>query len=198
MAPDRASRSHIPNATLATGEPRTGLPGAHYPERVIVLLVVFVVAPLVELYVLAQVSHAVGGLGPALVALLAVSLLGAALVKRQGLGVLRNIRRELNANRLPTEHVAEGGLVLLAGALLVVPGFVTDLLGALLLVPPLRRRLAGFLRRRQAARHGRAITVTYTGADVVDAHTTASGQGPPYGQLASGSDPIDGQGPRSW
>ena len=162
------------------------------------LLVVFVMAPLVELYVLAQVSHAVGGLGPALVALLAASLLGATVVKRQGLSVLRNIRRELNANHLPTEQVAEGGLVLLAGAMLVIPGFVTDLLGGLLLVPPLRRRFASYLRRRQAVRHGRTITATYAGADVVDAHTTASGQAPRHGELASGSDQMDGQGPRSW
>jgi UPF0716 protein FxsA len=142
---------------------------------VLALVLLFVVVPLVELYVLAQVSHAIGLL-PALIVLLLVSIAGAAVVKRQGLGVLRNVRRSLNDRQLPTEHIAEGALVLLSGAMLVVPGFVTDALGAVLLVPPVRRRLARYARDRYA-RRGR-LTATYSGRVVegvvvtsVDTHT---------------------------
>lgn len=128
------------------------------------LLVIFIVVPLLELYVLVQVAQAIGAL-PALVFLAVVSIAGAALVKRQGLTVLRRIRGELDQHRMPTEHLADGALLLGAGALLTVPGFVTDAVGLVLLLPPVRRAVASVLRRRWT-RKGRVITASYHGTIV--------------------------------
>src|SRR6478736_3289570 len=98
------------------------------------LFVLFVVAPIVELYVLVLVAGAIGWL-PALASLLVVSFLGVWLVKREGLAVLRRMQESLNRGEVPTTEMVDGGLLVVAGAMCVVPGFVTDALGLLLLVP---------------------------------------------------------------
>ena len=114
------------------------------------LFVLFVVVPLVELYVIVSVAHLIGLL-PTLVALLAVSFLGAWLVKREGLGVYRRLRSSVNRGEVPATELVDGGLLVAAGAMCVVPGFVTDGLGLLLVVPPVR----AFVRNRLIARWGR-------------------------------------------
>ena len=133
------------------------------------LVFIFVVVPLVELYVLVQVAHAIGAV-PALAVLAVVSVAGAALVKRQGLAVLARIRAELARNRMPTSQLADGGLLLGAGVLLTVPGFVTDAVGLALLVPPVRRGVAALMRRRWS-RRAPTITATYHGA-IIDVGAT--------------------------
>lgn len=133
-----------------------------------VLVVIFVVVPLLELWTLVQVARAIGAV-PALLILAVVSITGAALVKRQGLAVLGRIRGELDGRRMPTEHLADGALLLGAGVLLTVPGFVTDAVGLVLLVPPVRRAVAALLRRRWS-RKGRVVTATYHGA-IIDTDT---------------------------
>ncbi len=110
------------------------------------LLVVFVLGPLLELYVLVQAAQAVGVL-PALAILALVSVVGAALVKRQGIAALGRVRAALATGTVPDDELADGFLLLVAGALLIVPGFVTDAVGLALLLPPVRR-----LARRLAAR----------------------------------------------
>lgn len=140
------------------------------------LVVIFIVVPLVELYTLVQVARAIGAV-PALLILAVVSIAGAALVKRQGIAVLGRIRRELDGRRMPTEHLADGALLLGAGVLLTVPGFVTDAVGLVLLVPPVRRAVASFLRRRWT-RKGRVVTATYHGA-IIDTDTTSGPGRPP-------------------
>ena len=102
-----------------------------------VLAALLVVAPLVELYVLIQVGQVVGALWT-VAALVAVSLLGAALLRREGWRTWRSFSRASATGRLPAKEVADGALVLLAGALLLTPGFVTDAVGLLLLLPPVR------------------------------------------------------------
>jgi UPF0716 protein FxsA len=103
----------------------------------LVLVVLFVVLPLVELAVLVQVADGIG-VGNTILLLLGVSIVGSWLCKREGVGVLRRIQQGLDRYELPTKELADGGLILLAGALLITPGFVTDMLGVLLLVPPTR------------------------------------------------------------
>jgi UPF0716 protein FxsA len=101
------------------------------------LVVVFVVLPLVELYVIVQVGHVLGIL-PTLGLLLLVSFLGAWLVKREGLRAWRAFRLAVTEGRVPARETADGALVLLGGALLVAPGFVTDAIGLLCVLPPTR------------------------------------------------------------
>ena len=69
-------------------------------------------------------------------------------MKRQGTGTLRKIRAELDAGRVPGAHLVDGGLLLLAGFLLLVPGFITSFFGLLLLLPPVRAFVRGRLGRR--------------------------------------------------
>lgn len=112
-----------------------------------VLLVLLVVVPLVELFVIIQVGQAIGP-GWTVAALVAVSVAGAVLVKREGLRAWSRLREALGAGRLPAEEVTDGALLLLAGALLLAPGFVTDGVGLLLLLPPVRGALNRMLRNR--------------------------------------------------
>ncbi|MDQ1712794.1 MAG: protein FxsA [Frankiaceae bacterium] len=101
------------------------------------LVVAFVVMPLVELYVLIQVGHAIGVL-PTIGLLLLVSFLGAWLVKREGVRTWQAFRLALREGRVPAKETADGALVILGGALLLAPGFVTDVLGAFCVLPPTR------------------------------------------------------------
>lgn len=103
----------------------------------LLLVLIFIVIPIAELYVLVQVSQGLG-VGNALGLLVVISIAGAWLTKRAGLGVLRRLRSTVDAGRVPSAEVVEGFLVLLAGALLLTPGFLTDGVGILLLLPPTR------------------------------------------------------------
>jgi UPF0716 protein FxsA len=96
-----------------------------------------IVVGVLEITVMIQVGQLIGFLNT-IGLLLLVSLIGAWLVKRQGLGVMARIREQRMAGRLPAAEVFDGALILVAGVLLVIPGFVTDALGLLLLIPPIR------------------------------------------------------------
>lgn len=101
------------------------------------LALLFLVVPFLELFVAIKVAHVIGGV-PTVASLVVVSAVGAALVKRAGLDVWRRARAQLDERRMPGRELVDGALILLAAALLVMPGFVTDLLGLALLVPPVR------------------------------------------------------------
>ncbi len=104
---------------------------------VLVLVLLFIVLPVAELYVLVQVAQEIGVLS-SLVLMIVVSVVGAWLVKLAGIGLLGRVRRDLAAGRMPTDTVIDGFLILLAGALLLTPGFITDCFAVLLLLPPTR------------------------------------------------------------
>jgi UPF0716 protein FxsA len=106
-----------------------------------------IVVGVVEITVMIQVGQWIGFLNT-IGLLLLVSLVGAWLVKRQGLGVMARIREQRSAGRLPAAEAFDGALILVAGVLLVIPGFVTDALGLLLLMPPVRAVVRRFVSRR--------------------------------------------------
>lgn len=110
----------------------------------------FVVVPILELYVIVQVAQGVG-VFPTVAGVIVVSAVGAWLCKREGAGLFRKIQRQLNAGELPTDTVVDGFLVLFAGALLLTPGFLTDLVGLALLVAPVRALVRGALLARFAS-----------------------------------------------
>lgn len=116
-----------------------------------VLAVLFLVVPLAELYVIIQVGQAIGVLDT-LALLIVISVVGAWLAKREGLGVLRRIQRSLDAGRVPGTELVDGFLILFAGALMLTPGFLTDILAILLLLPPTRAVVRRQLRRAFARR----------------------------------------------
>ncbi len=102
-----------------------------------ILAVLFLIVPLVELYVIIQVGQGIGALNT-IALLIAVSVVGAWLAKREGLGVLRRIKLQLDRGQLPGAELVDGLLVLFAGALLLTPGFLSDCLAIALLIPPVR------------------------------------------------------------
>jgi len=112
----------------------------------LLLIVLFIVVPIAELYVIIQVGEAIG-VWPTLALLLADALLGSFLLKHQGRGAWRRFNEALAQRRFPGKEVADGLLIVIGGTLLLAPGFITDVFGLLLLIPPSRAIARGVLRR---------------------------------------------------
>jgi UPF0716 protein FxsA len=110
------------------------------------LILLFIVVPIAELYVIIQVGEAIG-LWPTLALLLADALLGSFLLKHQGRGAWRRFNEALAQRRFPGKEVVDGLLIVVGGTLLLAPGFLTDIVGLLLLIPPTRAIVRGLLRR---------------------------------------------------
>jgi UPF0716 protein FxsA len=150
------------------------------------LAVVFFVFPIVEIYVMLQVSHAIG-VPETILLLIAISVAGAWLAKMAGLGVLNRLQRTVRAGRAPSAELVDGALVLFAAALMLAPGFITDCLAILLLIPPTRAVVRGVVLRRIRARGGlfQVITTVPTGgrratdADVWDVESWEDPVDPP-------------------
>jgi UPF0716 protein FxsA len=115
------------------------------------LVILFIAVPFAELYVLIQVGHAIGVLDT-LGLLLLVSIVGAWLAKREGISVIRRMQAALNAGRVPGAELVDGFLILLAAALMLTPGFLTDIVAIFLLLPPVRALMRRTLRRSFARR----------------------------------------------
>jgi UPF0716 protein FxsA len=120
------------------------------------LAILFIALPLADLVLLLRVGGLLG-FWPTCGLVVLTGIVGAWLARRQGVRTLGRVRSELAAGRMPGEDLADGALILLAAALLVTPGFLTDLLGILLLVPPARRVIRGILGRH----FQRRMVVTY-------------------------------------
>ena len=115
------------------------------------LFLVFIVVPLIEIYVLVQVGQVIGA-GWTIALLLLDGLLGTWLIKHEGGRAWRGLRDALDNGRMPATELADGALILIGGTLMLSPGFVTDAFGILLILPvtrPLfRRLLTGVVTRR--------------------------------------------------
>ena len=139
---------------------------------VVVLIIALVVVPLIELFVIIQIGEWIGFL-PTILLLIAISIGGGVLVKREGLGAWRRAQAQLRAGEVPAAELVDGALIMAAGALLLTPGFVTDAFGFLLLIPAARffpRRWARNHRftRAGGAVYGRVIDVRGTAGPTSD------------------------------
>jgi len=105
-----------------------------------VFLLLFVSIPLVELYFLIQVGSGIGAL-PTIGLTILTAIIGGMLVRMQGFAVLMRVRRAADRGEVPALEMLDGTLLLVAGLILLLPGFFTDVVGFLLLLPPLRRHL---------------------------------------------------------
>jgi UPF0716 protein FxsA len=114
---------------------------------VLLFVILLLVIPFVEIYVFVQVATWIGVLD-AMGLLLLISLVGVCIVWRQGASAWRRIRNDLATGKVPGAALIDGGLIFLAGVLLIIPGYVSDACGLLLLVPPVRAGVRGMLRRR--------------------------------------------------
>jgi UPF0716 protein FxsA len=111
------------------------------------LLILFVCIPLIELGLLILVSNYTG-LPFTLSLVLITGLLGASLSRSQGLKAWKSVQTELRSGRMPSDSLFDGMMILLAGAFLITPGILTDIVGFSLLTPPFRRILQRYLMKR--------------------------------------------------
>ena len=170
----------------------------------LLLLLLFIVVPLVELYVIIQVGQAIG-LIPTLFLLVLDAVLGAWLLRSQGRAAWQRFNLALAEKRVPHREVFDGVLVIMGGALLLTPGFVTDIFGLLLLIPPSRdliRKFGSlfFFKRVQvgarAANWGYGRVRDRRGGPSAGGPSTASGPSagpPPRRSRPSRAYDVDGQ-----
>ena len=118
------------------------------------LLLLFTIVPLVELFLLVKLGTVIG-IGATVLIVICTGVLGAWLARWQGLGVLRRLSEDLAKGRLPADALIDGLLILIAGAVLLTPGLITDALGFLLLVPQgravVRKVVAARIEKRTVA-----------------------------------------------
>ena len=105
----------------------------------IIFLLILVGAPLIELYVLIEVGSEIGAL-PTILLSIFTAILGAFLVRLQGVSVLMRVQNTLARGEAPALEMLEGAMIMMSGVMLLFPGFITDIFGFLMLVPPLRRK----------------------------------------------------------
>ena len=110
------------------------------------LVILFVALPLLELFILFELAGFVGGLTAVAIVVL-TGVVGASIARFQGLDVLWGIRNDMAEGRLPASRLIDGVMILVAGALLITPGLITDIAGFLLLFPPARARIKAWARK---------------------------------------------------
>src|SRR4051794_15238173 len=108
------------------------------------LILLFIVVPIAEIYVIIQVGQAIGALWT-IALLIADSILGSMLMRSQGRQAWRRFNEAVAAGRPPAREVLDGALVIFGGAFLLAPGFLTDILGVTLLLPPTRAMIRKLL-----------------------------------------------------
>jgi UPF0716 protein FxsA len=148
------------------------------------LLLLFILVPAVELAILIELGRHLGTI-PTLAIIVLTGTLGAILARLEGLNVLRSAQEKMSRGELPAGSMADGVMILVAAALLVTPGILTDAFGFLLLVPWFRNVVKGFLLRRfRKAVEENRVRVQVSGFGFPGEE---SGQGPFYSQ----NDPLD-------
>jgi UPF0716 protein FxsA len=163
-------------------------------RAVLFLVVIFILVPIAELYVIIKVGEAIG-LVPTLVLLLADALLGSLLLRHQGRAAWVRFNRALAEGRVPHKEVFDGVLVIMGGALLLTPGFLTDIVGLIFLIPPTRALIRAmssrFVRRRLAL--GEAVWTF--GASQRPPRTRPAPGGPPPPRRGPSPDPFSWEEP---
>ncbi|MFT5172981.1 MAG: UPF0716 protein FxsA [Gammaproteobacteria bacterium] len=152
-----------------------------------ILFLAFLLIPVAEIYVLIQVGGVLGVL-PTIVLIVFTAVLGSMLIRSQGLATLAGVRTSMERGEVPALQLMEGMCLLVAGALLLTPGFVTDSVGFILLVPPLRRAMILSVLERGVLR-----TVAGPAASVNSA-PFATHQQPTTGTKSRGSSDSQQQG----
>lgn len=161
------------------------------------LVLLFIVVPILELYVIIQVGGLIG-IWPTLALLLLDAILGSMLLRHQGRGAWRRFNEALAQGRFPGKEVVDGLLIVVGGTLLLAPGFLTDIVGLILLIPPTRAVVRAVLKRFTIGR----FTVVGMGAGGFGRGGPFGGGGPDPGQpnrdydfdVIAEEEPADGDG----
>ena len=125
------------------------------------LFALFLVVPLIEIGLFIALGQTIGLL-PTLAGVVVTAVIGSAIIRSQGLSLISEIQRHMQAGALPAQQLFEGLLIGIAGALLLTPGYFTDTIGFLLLVPPLRKALYAFLKTRVSVATFTSSTSSYS------------------------------------
>jgi UPF0716 protein FxsA len=152
-----------------------------------ILVLLFIVVPIAELYVIIQVGQWIGLL-PTLALLLADALLGSLLLRQQGRSAWRRFNAAIGEGRFPGREAADGVMIAVGGTLLLTPGFITDIFGFLLLVPPTRALVRKGMFRFLS---GRFVLV---GSATEGIRNRRGGPGPQGPAPAPGERPFDFEG----
>jgi UPF0716 protein FxsA len=118
-----------------------------------ILFILFLLIPIGEIYVLLEVGNLIGVL-PTVAMIVFTAASGAALIRFQGLSTLARVRKSLDQHQLPAMELLEAACLLVAGALLLTPGFITDSFGFILLIPQLRRSIIATVLSKGILRSG--------------------------------------------
>lgn len=153
----------------------------------LILLVLFIAVPVIEIGVFIQVGGLIG-LWPTLAIVILTAVAGTALLRQQGLSVMGRAQESLNRGEMPLREVFDGACLLLAGALLLTPGFVTDATGLMLFLPPVRDAL----RRTIVPALVKRGTIQYSATYSRETHTYRNTEAGPFDR--SGVSPR-GDGP---
>lgn len=121
-----------------------------------ILLIAFVLVPLIEIYVIIQIGQVIGPWWTILL-LIADSIFGTWLIKREGSKAWNALRTALNSGRMPANELADGALILVGGTLMLTPGFITDGFGMLFILPFTRPIARGLLARVIGRKLGGAV-----------------------------------------
>jgi UPF0716 protein FxsA len=111
------------------------------------LFLAFTLIPVLELYILIEVGSYLGALSTVMIVIV-TGFVGAYLARLQGFQTMNRVRDSLNRGEMPTEGLVDALLILLAGIVLLTPGFLTDMAGLLLLIPRMRNLFKGWLMRK--------------------------------------------------
>ncbi|WP_346839233.1 FxsA family protein [Microbulbifer sp. SAOS-129_SWC] len=121
------------------------------------LLLLFIVMPILEMWLLITVGRHIGAL-PTIGLVLLTAVVGLSLLRRQGLSTVLRAQQKMQAGEMPAREMAEGIFLAVGGALLLTPGFITDALGFACLIPGLRQLLLGYLLRHVTVVSGPGYT----------------------------------------
>ena len=156
----------------------------------LILLAVFIGVPLIEIAVFIEVGGALG-VWPTIGATVATALAGSMLLRAQGLTTLMRARAQMDQGQLPAREMFEGICLVLAGALLLVPGFVTDALGLLLFIPPFREALRRYIGHRLAQRGEAGRTRIFVDGQEIDPNSWNRDKRRPGGVIDGEFEEVD-------
>lgn len=141
------------------------------------LLLLFILMPILEMWVLISVGQQIGAL-PTIGLVLLTAIIGLALLKRQGISTVMRAQQKMQAGEMPAKEMAEGIFLAVGGALLLTPGFITDAIGFACLIPGVRQLVIGRVLRHVVVVRGTSFTYDqYRQSGQVDRDNTRSSSG---------------------
>ncbi len=143
-----------------------------------IFLLIFIAVPIIEIAAFIKIGDIIG-LWPTIACIILTAIVGTFVLRQQGLSVLQKAQTSLQNNQVPLDSVIHGAFLLIAGALLLTPGFFTDAVGFILLVPPARTVIAHFLWQRMKDK----VHIYNTGPG---GHGPGGGRGGPGGPIIEG------------